>query len=50
MPLPNVRFGDTDKPVDWRSKPDNSPDDDVELRPTPKDVVDILGFDPLKVK
>jgi hypothetical protein len=47
--LPEVHFGSLDqKPIDWRKRPDNAPDDDAELPKTPSDVVDILGFDPLK--
>ena len=50
MPLPDVHFGSPEeKPLDWRDEEfeDNTPDDDEELPETPKEVVDLLGFDPL---
>lgn len=49
--LPNVRYGDKDSSevVDWKDA-DIGPDDDEELAETPKDVVDMLGFDPLHVE
>jgi len=40
---PNVYIGSV-KDIKWTTDPD--PDDDRELANTPKDVVQILGFDP----
>jgi hypothetical protein len=49
--FPDVHFGPVGEPLDWREcAPDDSPDDDAELFPTPPDVVGILGFDPLELK
>jgi len=48
----DVNFGGVDKPaVDWRSnnQDDGDPDDEL-LRPTPLDVIAILGFDPLELE
>ena len=49
MPLlPDVQFGGSDEPLDWREMPDDdTPDDDAELAETPEEVVGMLGFDPL---
>jgi hypothetical protein len=48
--LPDVFFGPpTGKPTNWRMMADdNAPDDDELLPVTPPDVVELLGFDPLK--
>lgn len=43
--IPEVYFGTTE-PVDWRSQVEDEPDDDEE-RPTPPEVVAMLGFDPV---
>jgi len=48
--FPDVYFGTAEsKPLDWRKypDPDNDVDDDEVLPQTPKDVVEMLGFDPL---
>ena len=46
----DVYFGSVkEAPLDWRSLPDDSPDDDALLAVTPADVVGILGFDPLEL-
>lgn len=47
--LPEVSYGQK-KPMDWRNAPDEPDPDDEELPETPKDVIDILGFDPAKIK
>ncbi len=45
--FPDVHFGSADsKPADWRKENDDSLDDDEELKETPSDVVEMLGFDP----
>jgi len=43
--LPDVKYGDKEPLKDWRQFEDEDPDDE-ELEDTPKDVIDILGFDP----
>lgn len=44
--LPDVSYGD-EPPTDWRDMMDDDVDpDDEELDKTPKDVVELLGFDP----
>jgi hypothetical protein len=51
--LPDVHFGNASaKPLDWRDPKleDKTPDDDAEVNPTPPDTVEMLGFDPAKVK
>ena len=48
--MADIRLGDThfgpvtDKPLDWRKVPDNSPDDDEPLPVTPPDVVSQLAL------
>ncbi len=47
--LPDAHFGPpANPPVDWRKRPDPTPDDD-ELRRTPRSVASLLGFDPVEV-
>jgi hypothetical protein len=49
MELPDVHFGEVkEEVVDWRSAKTDETDDDELLRPTPQDVIDMLGFDPLE--
>jgi len=52
MKLPNTHFGTVGKkPVAWReAKIKEMDDDDQELAETPKDVLLMLGFDPLEMK
>ena len=48
----DINFGEVDKPlVKWRNveQDDKDPDDEL-LRPTPLDVIAILGFDPLELE
>ena len=49
--LPEVHFGNEPAAdIDWRKvKDDESPDDDEQLKETPQDVIDLLGFDPLEM-
>jgi hypothetical protein len=49
MPLPEVHYGKADSELDWRKFQDTEPDDDEPLAETPRSVVRMLGFDPLKV-
>ena len=44
--LPDVHFGRVSEKQDDSFVPDDSPDDDKELEKTPRDVVELLGFDP----
>jgi hypothetical protein len=48
--LPDVFFGEVkESNDDWRDEDqDIGPDDDEELAETPRDVVALLGFDPLE--
>ncbi len=46
--LPDVRFGDK-PPMNWRKIEDERDPDDEELDETPKDVTDLLGFDPKRI-
>lgn len=48
--LPDARWGSADAPLpDWRKQQEtDTRDDDEELSKTPRDVVDMLGFDPLE--
>lgn len=49
--LPQAHFGDIEKkPLPWRGKIKDDPDDDEELAQTPPDVVAMLGFDPLEAE
>jgi hypothetical protein len=41
--FPDIHFGDDERPH-WL--PDDTPDDDAEVFPTPAYVVGMLGFDP----
>ncbi len=50
MPDFDVRYGTSDKPVDWRAFSDDSEDDDALLPETPASVVEMLGFDPLDLE
>ena len=48
--LPDVHFGPPSLPhVDWRKRPDNTPDDD-ELRPIAKSTRALIGFDPRELE
>lgn len=46
----DIHFGAVDAALpDWRkAKLKDTEDNDEVLRPTPQDVIDILGFDPLE--
>ena len=50
--LPQAHFGEVRAPLpDWRkgkSKRHSERDDDAQLDETPRDVVEMLGFDPLE--
>lgn len=49
--LPDVYFGHVGaRDYDWREVDDEEEDDDEELKETPKDVVELLGFDPKGVE
>ena len=51
--LPDAYFGPPDvPPINWRKKVDIQDllDDDQELASTPKDVIELLGFDPKEFK
>lgn len=46
--LPDVHFGEVDSTLDWRGASlDDGSDNDEVLFPSPADVVEMLGFDPL---
>jgi hypothetical protein len=48
--FPDARFGKADAPLpDWRDLDIDESDDDEEEIETPRDVVDMLGFDPVEV-
>lgn len=49
--LPQAHFGTAHhKPMEWEQFESDDDADDNEMAKTPKDVVDMLGFDPKKVK
>jgi hypothetical protein len=45
--LPDIHFGEVGNALDWRGQLGNEPDDDEILFPSPDDVIEMLGFDPL---
>jgi hypothetical protein len=48
--LPDIHYGSSEEELDDDlSDVDESDDDDEVLKKTPKDVVDVLGFDPLEL-